>query len=132
MGILWTVWPLDDEMKSWLDEIEVEYPDKASRFPTGLEIKNALTTLSEYDIKITDNGPGASWQAFIVHKQGGEKGPWTLLNVTKYSGDNEQQKLWFEKGWEELIELVLKKLSVSCGPLVLIPDTGGDPIIIAT
>jgi hypothetical protein len=127
MGVLWTVWPLDAEIKSWLDEMAVAYPNAASRFPTGAEIKTVLEGLLDYDVEITDNGIGACWQAMITHKNGGDKGPWTLLNISKYSGDNELQELWFEKGWEELIQDILKNLSSACGPLVLIPDTGDVP-----
>ncbi len=132
MGVLWTVWPLDDEMTSWLDEIGVAYPGTASRFPTGAEIKRAVNSLTDYDIKITDNGPGAFWQAFVEHKQGGDEGPWALLNITEYSGDDEEQELWFEKGSEELIRLILQDLSRACGTLVLIPDTGDEPSVIGT
>ena len=132
MGVLWTVWPLDDEMTSWLDEIGVAYSDAASRFPTGAEIKRAVNSLTDYDIKITDNGTGAFWQAFVEHKEGGDKGPWALLNIKEYSGDDEEQELWFEKGSEELIRLILRDLSKACGPLVLIPDTGDEPSVIGT
>jgi hypothetical protein len=132
VGILWTVWPLNDDMRKWLDEQDIAYPVGPSRFPTGAEIKLALAMLSNYDVKVTDNGPGAYWQASIVHKDGGHNGPWTLLNISNYSGDDMQQELSFEKGWESLITEILQHLSVTCGPLVLIADTGGEPIVIAT
>jgi hypothetical protein len=131
MGVLWTVWPVDDGMREWLDEQQIAYPDKPSRFPTGAEIKSALALLGDYDIELTDNGLGAPWQASIVHKEGGDGGPWTLLNVSSYSGDDLPQELWFDKGWESLITEILKHLSVACGPLVLIADAGGEPMVIA-
>jgi hypothetical protein len=131
MGILWTVWPLDDGMREWLDEQQVSYPDKPSRLPTGAEIKSVLALLGDYDIELTDHGLGAPWQASIVHKEGGDAGQWTLLNISNYSGDDLPQELWFEKGWESLITDILKHLSAGCGPLVLIPDTGGEPTVIA-
>jgi len=132
MGILWTVWPLDDEMKSWLDETGVDYPKEPSRFPTGREIKEVIAGLQEFDIKINDNGIGSPWQASIVSKSGGDSGEWTLLNIQEYSGDDEQQKLWFEKGWESLIASILREITKSCGPLVLIADCGGEPQVIFT
>ena len=130
MGILWTVWPLNEEMKSWLSETGVDYPDVESRFPTGHEIKTALDELAEYDIRINDNGVGEPWQATIIAKEGTGEKEWTLLNITEYSGDTEPQELWFEKGWESLIKHVLHVLSAYCGPLVLMADTGGDPEVI--
>lgn len=131
MGILWTVWPLDDQTKSWLDSTGIKYPKEPSRFPTGREIKDVVRGLVGFNVEITDNGLGSHWQASIVSKQGGDTGEWTLLNITEYSGDDAEQKLWFEKGWESLITSILRELSKHSGPLVLIPDVGGDPIIIS-
>ena len=56
MGVIWTVWPLDDEMRDWLVEEGVEVPDADSRFPTGSEIKQTLAE-SGLKIDIYDNGP---------------------------------------------------------------------------
>jgi hypothetical protein len=135
MGILWTVRPLDDQMKSWLDQIGVEYPRVASRFPTGHEIKTVVTTLPGHHVTINDNGIGRSWQADIVAKSATnpcEHGTeWALLHITKYSGDTLEQKLWFERGWESVITRVLKELAKNSGPLVLMDDAGGDPIVIS-
>jgi hypothetical protein len=130
MGVLWTVWPLDNEMRQWLDETGVPYPAKASRFPTGAEIKAALDDLTEHQVEITDNGIGGSWQAFVTHKCGPDEHEWTLLNVSEFSGDEHPQKLWFEKGWPSLIVLILERLTPKSGPLVLIPDTGETPSVI--
>ena len=130
MGVLWTVWPLDDDMKSWLDECGVEFPSVSSRFPTGREVKEVLASLSAFDVEIFANGIGGSWQASIVSKSGGDSGEWTLLNISEYSGDEEPQRLWFEKGWESLIVSILKKLARNAGPLVLIPDTGEEPVVV--
>jgi hypothetical protein len=74
---------------------------------------------------------GATWQASIVAKEGGDTGEWTLLNINEYTGDEKEQELWFEKGWESLIARILRQLAVHSGPLVLIPDTGGEPTVIS-
>ena len=132
MGTLWTVWPLDHEMKSWLDDIGVSYPKEISRFPTGREIKDVLDTLSNYDVKITDNGIGSIWQAFIASKKGAAHDEWTLLNVSQYAGDDKEQELWFEKGWESLIIAILEKIAEKSGPLALIADADGEPLIITS
>jgi len=131
MGVFWTVWPLDEDVRRWLTEIQVPFPDQVSRFPVGGEIKRALTDLPGYQVEITDNGIGASWQALITSESGADEGPWTLLNVSEYTGDELPQKLWFEKGWESLITTILERLVPACGPLVLIPDTGGTPTVIS-
>ncbi len=131
MGVLWTVLPLDNEIKSWLEELGLAYPGGSSRLPTGQEVKEVISSLKEFDIEIIDNGIGAHWQAAIVSKLGGRNDEWTLLNINEYSGDNEEQKLWFDKGSERLITQILEELSRKTGPLVLIADTEGDPLIIS-
>ena len=61
LGMLWLVWPLDEQMRNWLDERGTRYPDKASRFPTGDEIKSALGRLHGYTVTLNDNGPNSIW-----------------------------------------------------------------------
>ena len=126
------MWPLDDQMCAWLDEQQIAYPKAPSRFPTGAEIKRVINSLNGYNVEVNDNGVGASWQASIVHESGGDSGPWTLLNISTYSGDAEPQQLWFEKGWESLVTEILQKLTNACGPLALIADSGDKPTVIAT
>lgn len=124
MGTFWTVWPLDEQMRGWLDNKGVSYPDEPSRFPTGNEIKTVLRELHDVFVTIRDNGPNAPWQASITSKAGGDAGPWTMLTIENYSGDGLPQKMYFEKGWESLIKDILAKLVPDCGPLVLLADTG--------
>ena len=130
MGVLWTTYPLNDEMTEWLDSLEVSYPKTPSRFPTGREVKDAVSELNGIKASIRDNGVGGSWQVWLESETKPEEF-WTLLNITNYSGDNEQQEIWFEKGHEHLIKQVLAVICAKCGPLVLIPDTGGDPEVVS-
>ncbi len=129
MGILWTTYPLSDEMKEWLDSEGVAYPDAPSRFPTGFEVKDALQQLDNLSIKITDNGLGKHWFAWIESRTEPEEF-WTLLTISAYTGDNEPQEIWFEKGHEDLIKTVLRCICAKCGPLVLIADVGSEPEVI--
>lgn len=129
MGILWTTHPLNEKVKEWLKSEGVEVPDKASRLPTGNEVKEALRNLEAVSIEITDNGIGGPWQAWINSKSEPEN-IWTLLNISEYSGDDEPQEIWFEKGDENLIKSVLKAISYKAGPQVLISDTGDIPEVV--
>jgi hypothetical protein len=129
VGILWTVWPLDDQMKKWLSELSIEHPNVRTRFPTGNEVKQTLANLEGYRIDVIDNGLSHSWQAWIESDREPDK--WTLLNITSYSGDDEPQEIWFEKGHEDLIKQLVQLFAQRCGPLVLIADVGGDPMVIA-
>ena len=131
MGILWTVWPIDDDMKSYLDKEGINYPCSPSRFPTGQEVKGVLKGMTDYKIEYYDNGLGNSWQANIQLVSNPEES-WTLLNISEFTGDLEPQQLWFDKGDENLIKSILKLLSNNSGPLTLIADCGGPPQIIKT
>lgn len=128
MGVLWTVWPLDEQMQAWLGEQGIEFPDKPSRFPTGGEIKAVLEAFPGA-AEITDNGIGGAYSAFLTLGAADDE-MWTLLQITSFTGDEEPQELWFEKGHEQLIADVLRKLTPACGPLVLIADVGDPPQVI--
>ena len=130
MGNMWIVWPLDEQMTNYLDSLDIDYPKVHSRFPTGLEIKDALSELSGYDIEITDNGLSATWQAMIIQSGTHPEPEWALLNISRYTGDSLEQELIFEKGYETLITHVLRLLVPKCGPLALICDAGGEPEVI--
>ena len=88
MGILWTVWPLDDGMCTWLDEQGVAYSRKPSRFPTGTEIKAVVSGLTSHTVKVNDNGLHAAWQALITQDEDQVGQEWAVLTVSDYSGDD--------------------------------------------
>jgi hypothetical protein len=131
-GILWTVWPLDERMKEWLNQTGVEYPSTPSRFPTGKEIKEVIGKSQSpgFNVRVNDCGVGKRWQALIVSELGGDIGGWANLIIDRFSGDDQEQELWFEKGSESLNILMLKRLAQKCGLLVPIADAGGDPQIV--
>jgi len=128
MGVIWTVWPLDGDMTDWLSSQDIDFPAVASRFPTGAEIKLVLSD-PLFQVEINDNGLNRTWQALIEHHSGPDNG-WANLIISEYSGDIEPQKLYFEKGDETLIRLLLMRLAGHCGPLVLIDDAGDPPRVI--
>jgi hypothetical protein len=97
-----TVWPLNPEIKAWLDGIGIEYPDVASRSPTGHEIKAVVDRLCLFDVEIIDRGIGARWQATI----------------------------YFERGWPDLMQSILVEFAKQSGPLVLVPSSGDEPIVV--
>lgn len=127
MGIFWTVYPLNEQMKEYLDSEDVSYPDVPSRFPKDEELHEALSELKGY--KITKSQGGDGWGAFIESEDGSGK-VWANLQVEILEDDNSLRSIWFEKGHEELIIEFLKNLSKSCGPQALIADAGGLPEVI--
>ena len=132
MGVLYIVAPLSGEVVDWLEESGIGVPAGGkSRFPTLLEIRETLDSLEGFDIEYNDNGVGSCWQAMISSAQDPGSGPWTLLNINRRAEPSEPQDLSFEKGYPELIVDILARLSTRCGVLVLIPDTGEDPLLIS-
>ena len=128
MGVMWTVWPLDSEMTSWLSEQGIAFPALPSRWPTGFEIKRALSDLG-LSVEITENGVMAPWHA-LVQEAVDPENKWALLIIRDYSGDHEPQKLFVEKGHELLVRRILSRLALLCGPLVLINDVDSVPEVI--
>jgi hypothetical protein len=74
--------------------------------------------------------PKAHWQAVIEGTKGDEG---TILNVEKFK-DTEDKPLpiFFEKGSPALILEIVKRLASTCGPLVVIPDSGDTPIAVTS
>ena len=131
MGVLYTIVPLDDSITGYLRDVGVDYPAECvpSRNPTPRELREATATLA--DQKVTYSPPGHAWQIMIEGRNDPDYEPWTLLNVTAFSGDEtEPHSIWFEKGWPSLILRVVHILSARCGPLVIVPDTGCTPIVV--
>jgi hypothetical protein len=132
MGVLYTVVPLDDEIAGYLRDSGGTVPTAAepARNPTPREISAVCDALRGQRVHYNVN-PGSFWQAVVEGVTGSEREPWTLLNISTFSGsEDEPHPIWFEKGWPLLILDILQRLSVRCGPLVVIPDTGEAPIAV--
>lgn len=129
MGILWTVYPITEEMKEYLDSEEVEYPDCPSNFPTDEEVHLALNRLKKVKVRSSTADPDKGWGALIESETHPEDS-WANLQVDILESDPSLRSIWFEKGHEELIIGFLKKLSRTCGPQVLLADCGGAPQVI--
>ncbi len=128
MAVMWIVRPLDSVMMNWLREQKIFFPVSPSRWPTGSEIKQAISDLGLV-AEIADNGANAPWQALVKDAEKHEQ-EWALLNIPIYSGDHEPQEFYFEKGDEPQIRRILSRLTLACGPLVLINDADSVPEVI--
>ena len=132
MGVLYSVAPLDNGLRDALPGMGVlRAPAANGRHPTPQELRSVLADLKGY--KATFNDPaevGDTWQASIEDAHDPESGPWTLLNVSEYKGEFEAAEMWFEKGWPDLIVTILVAVTAYTGPLVLLADCGGVPLVI--
>jgi hypothetical protein len=133
MGVLYSIVPLDESITPYLRDLGVTLPDSGipSRNPTPLELRAVAADLTDLSVDL-HSPPGHAWQIMIQGTKDPDNEPWTLLNVTEFNGDESKpHAIWFEKGWPSLILRVVHALSVRCGPLVIVPDTGCKPIVVS-
>ncbi len=129
MSAMYSSFPLDEEIKSWLEEQAIEYPSSPEgRNPTLVEIKSAIANLEEYTIKETEAEVGKPWQAFIENKHDTERSDWATLNIITLTDD--RNEFYFEKGCPKLIIKFMVFLAQHTGPLVLICDAGDPPLVV--
>jgi hypothetical protein len=132
MGVLYTVVPLDDEIAEYLRDTGGIVPPTVnpSRQPSLREVRAVCDSLPGQRVHYNVN-PESFWQAVVEGAADPEREAWTLLDISNFSGsEDEPHPIWFEKGWPPLILAILRGLSVNCGPLVVIPDTGEGPIAV--
>ena len=68
------------------------------------------------------------WQAVVLSR---DDVSWAILTIKNYTGDPEVPHAFsFQAGWDEIIMLVTSHITRSCGPLVLLPDSGKRPKLI--
>jgi len=132
MGVLYTVMPPSHEVADWLHESGIPVSvDTSSRGPSIPEIREILNSLEGFSVEYTDNGIGSPWQAMVTSIVDPDSGGWTLLNISSRAEPEEPQEIWFEKGHPELIVEIVSRLAMRCGTLIVIPDTGCPPLVIA-
>lgn len=129
MGVLYTVWPLDSQMKEWLTSQGIEFPDVASRWPVKHEVRATLSALSGFNVKYTENGQNERWDATVEAPD--IEDLWTLLHANPEAESDGTTHIDFEKGEPALIIAILRDLSTTTGPLVLTADAGGEPLVIS-
>ncbi|MCA8912790.1 MAG: hypothetical protein KDB82_13890 [Planctomycetes bacterium] len=126
MGVLYQVAPLNDEIRPWLDDFEIDHgslPD--GRHPTGEIVAAAVLALARDDIEENAGEEGVQYAIGMANVEG-ETGDWALCEVRAGSPTS----ISFEKGSPELNATIVKEIARHCGPMVLIPDTGEAPAVI--
>jgi hypothetical protein len=128
MGVMYSVFPVDDQVRRWLVDEGISAPNSNGRAPTPNEIKAALETLD--DQAVSYNIGHGVWQARIDDVTSPETGPWTLLNVSEFTDVDAPCRFYFEKGWPELIVKVAHRIARISGPVAIVPDTGCPPAVV--
>jgi len=130
MGIIYTVSLATADARAWLLEQGIECSDRASRWPTGNELKYAVECFRGIQVQYNDNGVGYCWQALLSNGEAGTEEVWAALNVEKHQGYDQTNDFWFDKGTTELNVAIALVLSAKTGPLVLLADCGGPPLVV--
>src|SRR5215468_75725 len=105
MGVLYAVVPVNDEMADYLRETGESVPaaHEMPRNPTPREIRAVCNALPGQRVRYRFK-PGAHWQAVVEGAADPEQEPWTLLNISEFSGsEDEPHPISFDKGWPSLI-----------------------------
>ncbi len=134
MGVLYSVLPYDARMREAVKKLGYAgpFPGGEGRNPTPAEIRHVVAGLDGF--KASYNDPptmGQLWQVTVEDALDPDTGRWTLVNMSKYAGENVPEDIWFEKGWPDLIVRILLRLATTCGALVVVPDTGEAPLVVA-
>jgi hypothetical protein len=134
MGVLYTIMPLDEAIAGYVRDVGGAVPEwsVASRNPTPQEVRTVCAGVTDLNVQ-RFSPPEHAWQIMIEGFNDPDNEPWTLLNIADFNGDETApQPIYFEKGWPSLILRIVRALSVQCGPLVIIPDTGCVPIVVSS
>ena len=129
MGVSHTVLTLLDDpaFEPWLRQhgIVLPQPWPAHRYPSPAEIRAVLDPLPGYVVEYSV-GPGR-WDARIATADRQRTAIW----VRNFSGDAmAPHEFFFHKGSEALNMQILEQLAPICGPLVLVSDAAGLPMVV--
>lgn len=138
MGTIRVTFPLDAMIGAWLDELGISHPSSLppSRRPTPAEVIDAVASLpscthhvsrtsTSIDIQIDC---GDAWSHVVLHEEAPAQESKTDLCAPR--GDHVPCDISFYAGSEEVAIVLSRRLSERCGPLVLVPDTGVDPVVV--
>jgi hypothetical protein len=135
MSFFYVVTPLldDEAFTRWLGEFGIVPPAGAnSRFPTVRELRFILEHLDGLSFEASVGS--TYWDADIFacgHSGERWEGEYTTLWVTNYKGNEEVPvDFCFRKGSARLVLLILQRLTQISGPLVVVLDTCGIPILV--
>jgi len=118
----------DPATVAWLAQSGATLPDTISpgRYPTPKEIRSVVDAIPgiRADYLISDS----AWEVTVRSRKDVS---WAILAVREYQGEAEgPHHFYFMAGWDEIIELVTMHLAKSCGPFVLLPDSGAAPKVV--
>ena len=123
MATLYSILALDDESRRWLLD-EGHYVPSDGRFPSPIPLKLSLDKMEnvsvDYNIGLTD------FEATITDDNRNE---WTTVRLASPT-ENSPQGYFFKGGNVQLMLRLLKHVAAKHGPMVLVPDTDCEPVVV--
>jgi hypothetical protein len=128
MGVIYCVFPLDEKMADWLDREGVSHPAVKAwhRDPKPIEVLEAIRHLPGYKVEITVSGERREWSAQIYLSDGS----WATVRISDFRSDEAPHSISFIKGWPEIMLNIVERLTKHCGPLVIVDDSSGSPLLV--
>ena len=133
LNILYDVVTLYDCMQdpatlAWLVHLDLPLPatTPSGRYPSPAEIRAVIDEIP--GLRVSYFVSDKVWEAAMTSRRDVS---WATLSVRDYTGDPDNpHHFYFPAGWDEIILLVTSHLVKTCGPLVLLPDSGDLPQLV--
>ena len=133
MGVMYHVWPASEAQVAQLLAGRITLPDVStpSRNPTPSEIRAVAAGMTDLKVTVWSPPEHKWWQVSFDGFKDPRAEPWTVLNVSDFSGDEAApHEISFEKGWPSLILRIVHALVAITGPLVIFPDNDCEAIVV--
>ncbi|BBM02432.1 hypothetical protein [Microbulbifer sp. GL-2] len=131
MGILYHVHCPEADLKEWVEtEFNLKFPHGPSRWPTVEELKSVVEQFTGFKIKYNENKNGIPHQVVMDFVEEPKDRLYALINIENKDEKGQESAFWFEKGSTELNIAITYAVSKFTGPIVIIADCGGPPIIV--
>jgi hypothetical protein len=144
MGVLFIPLPLNDALLADPRRaerfarygIELSPNDTQGRWPTAVELRQALDALAGYET--TYYVGEENFSAMVLTLVNGEpqrgqilEGPLATIQVLHFDGDETKPlEFYLPKGWPDLHLLILKHVAALCGPYIIYADDVDAPVMI--
>lgn len=132
MGVLYIVIPLTEECSQWLASQGVQHPDPAAtnRYPTPVEMAEALARLPGYRVEVSRNAASGFWDGNVTWEADPMAAAGNMVCMNNYRSEYEPADFYISKGPIELALQIAANLVPRCGPLVVTADSDCIPVVV--
>lgn len=131
MGVGYAVVPLDDKCADALRQYGIALPSLSPAFPPSpRQLITILEAIANLKCNITREPQHSA--IYIDIKRTDDPREWTEIVLLKVVDDDTPCSLAFRHGSSDLVSMVVVSVAEVCGPQVVWPDTGEDPIVCAS